>query len=237
MTTLDNTPSPHAATDPDRSNRSDGVRRGRWALTGSLTGLLGIAATLVTDVHPMSWADKTTTADVVDDLSRVTAHASVVLGFLAVAGLLVLSAQWRRLVEPRVATSTAARVVTHGLLAAAGALALGYGFKGMLAVYLPGGLDEAAYDRDALYVMYVLNDFGSYIGWLGVTVAAGAVAWMALRERTISRWIGVWSLLPVLALTAITGLTGLPGFPGVVTPLWMVVAFAGLAFGRSPVTR
>ncbi len=235
MTTLEPQTSPH----PGEPAAPDTGRRGRarWALTGSLTGLLGMGATLVSDVHVMSWVDTTTTAEIVGDVSRVTAHVSVVLGFLTVVGLLVLSAQWRRLVEPRVAHSTAARVVTHGLLAASGALALGYGFKGMLAVYLPGGLDAGAYDRDALYVMYVLNDFGSYIGWLGVTVAAGAVAWMALRERTISRWIGVWSLLPVAAVTAMVALTGLPGFPGVITPVWMVVAFAGLALGRSPVTR
>ena len=185
----------------------------------------------------MSWYDKAANPDIVDDLSRGTAHASIVLGFLTVVGLVVLAAMWRRLVEPRAASSTAARVVTHGLLAASGALTLGYGYKGMLAIYLPGGLDGGSFDRDALYMMYVLNDFGSFIGWFGVTISAGAVAWMALRERTISRWIGVWSLVPVLAVAAMTGGTGLPGFPGVVTPLWMVVAFAGLAFGRSPVTR
>ena len=31
--------------------------------------------------------------------------------------------------------------------------------------------------------------------------------------------------------------TGLPGFPGVVTPLWLLVAFTGLAFGRSTIAR
>jgi len=67
--------------------------------------------------------------------------------------------------------------------------------------------------------------------------AAGAVAWMALRERTISRWIGVVSVLPVLAVLGMTVGTGLPGFPGVVMPLWLVVTGLGLALGRSPVTR
>lgn len=235
MTTLEPQTSAHPG-QPDAPGTVSRVRA-RWALTGSVAGLLGLGATLVTDVHPMSWADETVTIDVLDDVSRVTAQVSVVLGFSVVAALLVLSAQWRRHVEPRAAGSTAARVVTHGLLAASGALALGYGYKGMLAIYLPGGINGEAYDREALYVMYVLNDFGSFIGWFGVTVSAGAVAWMALRERTISRWIGVWSLLPVVTVTGLAVLTGLPGFPGVVTPLWMVVAFAGLALGRSPVTR
>jgi len=68
-------------------------------------------------------------------------------------------------------------------------------------------------------------------------VVAGAIVWMALRERTVSRWIGFVSLVPVVAVTAFTGLTGLPGFPGVVSPAWLVVAFLGLAFGRSTIAR
>ena len=95
----------------------------------------------------------------------------------------------------------------------------------------------AAFDKDGLYVLYLLNDFGSFIGWLGVTIAAGAIAWMAFRERTVSRWIGVVSLVPVLAVTAFTVGTGLPGFPGVVSPLFMVIAFTGLALGKSTITR
>lgn len=72
------------------------------------------------------------------------------------------------------------------------------------------------------------NDFGGFIGWLGAVVAAGAVSWMALRERTISRWIGWFSIVPVLAVVLFAGLTGLTGFQGVVGPAWMLVAFGGL---------
>jgi hypothetical protein len=62
---------------------------------------------------------------------------------------------------------------------------------------------------------------------------AHAVRW----PLAVSRWIGAVSLLPVVAVTAFVGATGLPGFPGVISPLWMVVAFAGLAFGRSTISR
>jgi hypothetical protein len=69
-----------------------------------------------------------------------------------------------------------------------------------MAIYLPGGMDASrGFDTEGLYVLYVLNDFGSFVGWLGVSVAAGGIAWMALRERTVSRWIGTVSLVPVLA--------------------------------------
>jgi hypothetical protein len=212
---------------------------GRWPLTGVVAGLLGIAGTLALDLHPSGSATGLAGIDVVDEVSRGKAQAGLAVGYLAVAALLVLAAQWRRFVEPRVPGSTAARVVSGGLTAAAGALALGYGWKGMFAVYLPGGLngENGGFDREGLYVMYVLNDFGAYIGWLGVTIAAGAIAWMAFRERTVSRWIGVVSLVPVLAVSAFAIGTGLPGFPGVVSPAYLVVAFAGLAFGRSTISR
>jgi hypothetical protein len=207
--------------------------RGRWPLIGAAAGITGFIATLVTDIHP---ADKAT-IDIVDDVSQGKAHLSIIAGYVTVALLVVLSATWRRHVEPRVASSTAARVVSNGLLISAAALTLGYGWKGAMAVYLPGGMDAGAFDKDGLYVLYLLNDFGSFIGWLGVTIAAGAFAWMAFRERTVSRWIGVVSLVPVLAVTAFTVGTGLPGFPGVVSPLFMVIAFTGLAFGKSTITR
>ncbi len=208
-----------------------------WPLVGAGTGVLGIVATLITDLHPMDWAARTATPAVLDDVSRTAAQASLATGFLAVLGLVVLAASWRRHVEPRASGSTAARMVPLGLVTAAGALTLGYGYKGMLAIYLPGGINADAFDTQALYTMYVLNDFGSFVGWFGVTLSAGAVAWMSLRERTVSRWIGVVSVLPVLAVAGMAIGTGLPGFPGVVMPLWLVIAGTGLAVGRSPITR
>ena len=215
------------------TDRLESSKRSRWPLIGTAAGITGFVATLVTDIHA---ADKAT-IDIVDQVSQGKAHASIVAGYVTVALLVVLSATWRRHVEPRVASSTAARVVSNGLLISAAALTLGYGWKGAMAVYLPGGMDAGAFDQEGLYVLYMLNDFGSYIGWLGVTIAAGAIAWMAFRERTVSRWIGVVALVPVLAVTAFTVGTGLPGFPGVVSPLFMVITFTGLAFGKSTITR
>jgi hypothetical protein len=214
----------------DRLNSS---KRSRWPLVGVATGITGFVATLVTDIHPANDA----TIDIVDEVSQKTAHASIVAGYVTVALLVVLAAAWRRHVEPRVASSTAARVVSNGFLLSAAALTLGYGWKGAMAVYLPGGMDEGAFDKEGLYVLYMLNDFGSFIGWLGVTVAFSAIAWMAFRERTISRWIGAAACVPVLAVTAFTVGTGLPGFPGVVSPLFLLITFAGLAFGKSTISR
>lgn len=215
------------------ADRLESSKRSRWPLIGTAAGITGFVATLVTDLHPANDA----TIDVVDQVSQGKAHASIIAGYVTVALLVVLAAAWRRHVEPRVASSTAARVVSNGVLISAAALTLGYGWKGAMAVYLPGGMDAGAFDKEGLYVLYMLNDFGSFIGWLGVTIAAGAIAWMAFRDRTVSRWIGVVALVPVLAVTAFTVGTGLPGFPGMVSPLFLVITFTGLAFGKSTITR
>jgi hypothetical protein len=210
--------------------------RGRWPLVGVAAGLGSIVATLVLDIHPTDLQpDEAYSQAVIDDVSAGKAHASVVVGYLTVALLLVLAAAWRRHVEPRAADSTAARVVPLGLTAAAGALALGYGWRGALGLYL--GNEEGAFDTEGLYTLFVLNDFGAYIGYLGVTVAAGAVVWMSLRERLVSRWIGIVSIVPILPVVVTVTAFGLPGFPGVSSGLWLIVTFAGLAFGRSAINR
>jgi hypothetical protein len=215
------------------ADRLESSKRSRWPLIGVAAGITGFVATMVTDLHPANDA----TRDIVDQVSQGKAHASIIAGYVTVALLVVLASAWRRHVEPRVASSTAARVVSNGVLISAAALTLGYGWKGAMAVYLPGGMDEGSFDKEGLYMLYMLNDFGSFIGWLGVTIAFGAIAWMAFRERTVSRWIGAAACVPVLAVTAFTVASGLPGFPGVVSPLFLVITFTGLAFGKSTITR
>lgn len=219
---------------PNLVTRPSASRRNLWPLAGVAAGILGVLGTFITDIHVEgdgTRGEVMTMADV-GKVDQFTAHLSIVFGFLAVTALLILAACWRKWIEPSVPGSVAARLVTQSMTAAAGALSLGYGWKGASAIYHADGMDSGTYDEMGLYVYYILNDFGSFIGWFGVTVAAGAVAWMALRERTLPIWIGVWSLIPVLAVIGFTGGTGLPGFPGVVSPIWMIVAFGGLAFTR-----
>ncbi len=212
--------------------------RGRepWLWTGAAAGLLGVLGTLVFDIHIPGDGTSADTVrmEMVGAIDQQKAHFSIISGFLAVTLLLVFAAAWRKSIEPRLPDSLAARIVSQALTAAAGALSLGYGWKGATAIYHADGMDANTYDDLGLYIYYILNDFGSYIGWFGVTVAAGAVAWMSLKERVLPLWVGIFSCLPVLAVLGFTGGTGLPGFPGVVSPIWMVVAFAGLALTPNP---
>jgi hypothetical protein len=217
---------------PDR-----GDRRTRWPLVATAAGLLGGLATIVLDGRTVGADDVTFSHQLFVDLNPAVYRVSMVLGYAAVVLLLVLAAQWRRRVEGRVPGSTAAHLVPLGLVASAAGLTYGYGWKGALGNYIPGAFEEGLYDDQGLYVYYLLNDFGAYIGWLGVVVAAGAVAYMALRERTVSRWLGWFSLLPIIQSTVMVVGMGVAGTPALLAPIWLVVTGLGLTFGRSTITR
>lgn len=219
------------------SPTEDRARRQRWPLLATAAGVLGYGATLVLDGRTVGADDVTISEKLFTDLDPLTYRLSMLVGYTVVVLLIVLAARWRRSVEPRVPGSTAAHVVPFGLVAAAAGLTYGYGWKGALGNYMPGGMEEGLYDTQGLYVYYLLNDFGAFIGWLGVVVAAAAVAWMGLRERTVARWLGIFSVFPVLATVAMAVGLGVPGVPGLWGPVWLVVAGLGLAFGRNTITR
>lgn len=221
---------------PTAEARSAG-RRSRWPLTGAFAGVAGVLATLALDGRTGPAEGVTVSDQLFLDLDPMVYRLSMLAGYTAVVLLLVFAAQWRRRVERRVPGSTAAHLVPLGLVASAAGLTYGYGWKGALGNYIPGGGEEGYYDTSGLYVYYLLNDFGSFIGWLGVVVAAGAVAWMGLRERTVSRWIGAVSVVPVALTVLMVSVLGVAGIPGMWGPLWLVVAGLGLAFGRSTITR
>ena len=200
----------------------------RWPLWGVAAGVLGSIGHLLTVADPSDGQRAAGTA-VVDALDRTGYHVGVVAGMFAVFCLLVFAAGWRRWASAAAPASLAASVVTQALVASAGAMILGYGFKGGLAVYLEGGIDEGMYPAESLLTLFMFDDFAPFIAWYGVAMAAAAVGWLSLRERRLPLWLGavsaVFALVPVGVLVA----TGLPGFPGVVGPLWLILAGGGLA--------
>lgn len=202
----------------------------RWAWTGVAAGVLGVVATLVTN---QSGTQTHVGPEILDQVSRGAYHVGGALGYVVVALLIVTAAAWRMRTDR---SYVAARVVADGLTVSAAALALGYGWKLAMALYLPGGLNGNQFDTQAQFVYFVLNDFGAFIGWLGVVVSAGAMAWLSLRNRVVSVWLGIVSLVPVLAVLGMAEVLTVAGFPGVVGPIWMVIAFAGLALGRHRIT-
>ena len=202
----------------------------RWAWWGVAAGVLGVVATLVTNVT--AGHEPPRSSDLAK-LSGTTYHVGGVAGYLAVAALLVLAGAWRCRLVAQHPRSIAARVVADGLTASAAALTLGYGWKLALADYLPHGTDHGMFDSSGLWVYFVLNDFGAFLGWLGVVVAAGAMIALGLRTDVVPAWIGWVSVIPVLAVAGMSLVGEIAGFAGVVGPFWMVVAFGGLALRRT----
>lgn len=198
---------------PERCSGQSSAR----ALAAGVTGALG---TVAFDTHAGGGTTgEATTMAIIDDVNQRNAHLGIVFGFATVAQLLILAAARRVAVERKGPESIAARVARGGVTAAAGALSLGYGWKGALGLYHPDGNEANAYDQMGLYMYYMLNDFGSWIGWVSVSVAAGAGAWMGLEERSIPLWIGIFSIVPIIPAWGMTIATGLPGLPAISTIL------------------
>jgi hypothetical protein len=209
-----------------------------WPLTATLAGLLGATATLVFDTRAGDTADPDlflTAADVAV-LDNTMFRIGGFVGFLCVGALLAAAATWHRRVSLRWGWSQGAPVVTFGLVAAAAALTLAYGWKGALGNYLDGGADENYYDATGLYVYYMLNDFGPFFGWLPVLFSLAGVAWMALVEGLVSKVLGGFLAgLVALVLVAVL-LTGVPGLPFAAI-IGLVVTGVWLSVGRSPIVE
>jgi hypothetical protein len=217
-----------------RAHLSAPVLTNRWAWWGIGAGVLGIVANLVTDpIASLTTAQKQQGPAVLGLIDRTDLQIGAVTGFLTVACVLAFAAGWRQWSERHGAPTSAARLVGLALVASAGAMIIGYGIKGPLAIYLPGGINANTYPPAGLYSILMLNDSAPYFAWWGVVVAAAGVAWLAFRERLVVRWVGAVSVLAVLAAFVWLALTGLTDFGGIVGPVWLILASVGLARRRA----
>ncbi|WP_292812727.1 hypothetical protein [Microbacterium sp.] len=242
MTTSSSGARTTAAPRPARRTPSRGFRFAAWPLWLTLAGIGGAIGTVGTDLRPAAeteaWENGTdyivTSADVMG-LDPLIGRIGFTAGLLGILGMLVFVGAWRRHVEARFVRSSAAGVVTAGLIATAGASLLGYGWRGALANYL--GPEAGLYDSEGLFVYYMLTDFGAYLPWFGALVAVLGMGWMAWVERSISRVMASVGLVVALFLLVLTVATGVPGLPGTLTPIWLAIAGIWLAVGRSRITE
>ncbi|HEV2796006.1 MAG TPA: hypothetical protein VGV65_00165 [Nocardioides sp.] len=207
-----------------------------WPLWATAAGAVGLFSTVGADKRAGDTSDPSYTVTVADmaSLDHVLHRIGGTTGYVTVALLLVFAAVWHRRVAQRFAWSLGAPVVTFGLVASAAALTLAYGWKGALGNYSHGAMEEGTYDDAGLYVYYILNDFSPYIGWFPVTVAAAGLAWMAFRERLVSRVLGAFAGGLALLLFGAVAVTGVPGLP-FAGAVGLVVGGIWLAVGRSPI--
>lgn len=230
------TPTRGSAASPSAARR----RVHLWPLWASIAGALGFAGSIIFDVRPDAeleafhqGEDYTVTPADMPGLDLIAGRLGWTAGLLSIAALLVFVGVWHRHVLRRT-DSVAAVVVAAGALASAGALTLGYGWKGALANYL--GAEAGLYDEQGLFVYYMLTDFGAYLPWFGVLVSSFAVAWMAFAERLVSRILGGVSAVFGVGLAGLMLISGVPGIPGTLIQAWLVIFGVWLAVGRSRVT-
>jgi hypothetical protein len=214
-----------------------------WPLWGVAAGLAGFTATVLFDTRPTSemeaaagGEDFLVTPDVMNELTRMPNYLGFLVGFAAVALLIVFAAAWRARVEQQHPRSIAASVVSGGVLVTAAGLALGYGWKGALANYGYDGPEKGLYGDQGLFVYFMLTDFGPYIPWLGVLISFIGIAWLAWSERLVSRILGTLTIVYVLVVVAGFVGMGVPGLAGPASGLWLAVVGIWLAVGRSRVT-
>lgn len=245
MTALTETDNPTEQRPVAVPARPPRVARARlWPLWGVLAGALGFAATVLFDERPDSELDAEARGEdivvdpsMMDELTRMPNYLGFLVGFAAVAALLVFAAGWRRWVEDRFPESIAARVVSGGFFVTAAGLTLAYGWKGALANYGFDGPERGLYENDGLFVYYMLTDFGPYIPWFGVLLSAAALAWLAWGDRIVSRVLGTVSGLYAVLIVAAYILTGVPGLAGPLSGIFLAIISLWLSLGRSRATQ
>ncbi|WP_435769975.1 hypothetical protein [Nocardioides sp. SYSU DS0651] len=207
-----------------------------WPLLISLCGLLGVAALLLEGRPDASGDfDYPVTAEDVVGIDHLPYRLSGAIGYVVAILLLVTAAVWRHRVERRFPGSVGATVVSYGVVATAAITTLAYGWRGAVGNYFPGAAEEDTYDTEGLYNYYILTDFSPYIAFIPLVASAYGLAWMAFRERLVSRGLGALAAVLATALLGAAFVTGVPGLPSMII-VGLVVAGIWLAFGRSPIT-
>lgn len=205
-------------------------RRLRWESWGVGAGLLGLVANVLADDQAsLSAAERSSGVAVVEQLDRAQYHVGVIAGMLAVFFLVMFASGWRRWAATESRLDLAAAGVATALTASAAALLVGYGFKGGLAEYLEGGINDDNFPNEGLYVLFVINDTAPWFGWFGVIFAAALCAWLGIRQRAVPLWIGIVSGLAALVPVGIMLASGAVAIAGLVGPLWLLVASGALA--------
>jgi hypothetical protein len=219
---------PAANTNGSRGPAESRTRRS-WPLFGVAAAVFGGVATLLPSKVNMQPDTHQTSAAVVATLHRWPYQVAVVAGIIAVGCFLVAASGWRRWAAERAPDSLAAETIGKAFGATAGAMMIAFGMLGSLAVYLHGGINQHMFAHQGLYSVYMFVDFGPYVAWWGVTVAAAALAVVAFRNHAVPRWMGVASVAAVFIAVAPLVLTGLPGMPGAIGPFWLAVISLGMA--------
>jgi len=237
MTTL-STPGSVANLAPDHPRLTPRVPARLWPVAAIVAGATGFGATILTDVRLAqarvpAEGGYTQVVDQMEEMTGGILRLGFVLGIISVTALTVFAAWWSRRIEDVAPRAIAGRIATLGFTITIAGLALTYSWKGALANYL--GPERGTYKEDGLFVYYIIADFGPFIPWLGVAIAAAAIAWIAFENRVISRGLGAFSAVIAVLVCGAVLVSGVPGLPGIPMPVWLAIAGIWLTGGRSKI--
>jgi len=209
--------------------------RNRFALTGLLVGPLTAASTMIGAVL----LDPAVKAAGPDAVAEALADSRGLFQFGAIAGLaatlllIVWAAGLHRFLETRVGRDhLAVRITQFAAAGAVGAMVIAFSLKAVFAGGLPGAIDATMYTSIDVAVLHILHEQLQWVGLLSMVGAMFAVAWLALRERALPRFLGIVSLVLALFVTGMTLGLALPYSAGLAVPVWIVVTSVWLLVRR-----
>jgi len=162
------------------------------------------------------------------DGTQLLFRASVGMGMLGVAALVVFGAGFGRMLEARLPEeSILPAVAGNAIIATAGALLVAFVFRAMVFDTI------SEYGVDTQVTTYSLSQNVPLAAWVGVAVAEAVAAIAALRYAAFGKGFG-WFSAVLAGLTLAVTLTGTP-FPGnVATGVWLLGASVVAMRASSP---
>ena len=209
------------------SRRHVSRHRVSWAWWGVAGGLTGLALILLDQQSRLP--DGPFGPEVAELLNRANYHLTSGIGLVVVLCLTMFATGWRRwATENR--RDLAALAVAPATAVTATLVLLGTGIKAALAEYVVGASNAGHFTTEGVYALFVLDDSAAYFAWWGVQIAAGLVAWLSFRDRTLPAWFGVVTVIVLLPTLVVFATIGALNGAGATGPIWLILAslFLGL---------
>lgn len=197
------------------------TRRFSWAWWGVAAGVAALPLILL-DPQQRQRMEKPYGPDVVEFLDRDMYHVTAGLGLLAVVCLIMFVTGWRRWASDN-RKDLVALAVAPAMGVTATLVLLGTGIKAALAEYAVGAVNADHFSHEGVYTLFVLDDSAAYYAWWGVQIAAGLIAFMSFRDRTLPIWFGVVTVIALLPTVVVFFMIGALNGAGGTGPIWLIL--------------
>ncbi len=202
--------------------------RRAWAWAGALTGLAGVAMTVVTGsvtVTEEAMADNAVVLEQIIDKDAFVWAFQVACSLGALGAAVFAAGLRRRLAVQAPADSLLPSLAAAGMAAVAIMLLVGGGISTELFWSLTRSTSEV--DPDTVAANLGIFNTMAWV-WAGAGLTAGAMAVAALRHGSLPRWLG-WVSAVTAGLILLVQLVPLQYMAAFVGAPWLLIAGLGLA--------